>query len=289
MRTHNDLSNYNAATITLRKRPSHGLQFDLNYTFSKSLDQVGTVQNNAGTYTTSFNPNYQYGPSLFDRTHVFNAIFNYDLPAGNGHKFSFGNNIANKIIGGWYVTGVFRAASGPPLTVTNGDLGGGAFANGLSAIPLRNPGQLGAGQHGSVCSGANGFGSNGDGPNCTVAPGTPPPSGTGLNLFANPDAAAAAFRAVDISTDGRDGTGNPLRGVGFWNLDSRLGKTTSFHERYKVEISADFFNIFNHVNFFQPTLNLQSPATFGVISQELIPADRTQGSRWIQLGLRVSF
>lgn len=284
MRTHNDLSNYNAATITLRKRPSHGLQFDLNYTFSKSLDQVGTVQNNAGTYTTSFNPNYQYGPSLFDRTHVFNAIFNYDLPAGNGHKFSFGNNIANKIIGGWYVSGVFRAASGPPLTVANGDLGGGAFANGLSAIPLRNPGQLGAGLHGGVCSGTNGFGSNGNGPACAGAP-----SGTGLNLFANPDAAAAAFRAVDISTDGRDGTGSPLRGVGFWNLDSRLGKTTSFHERFKVEFSADFFNIFNHVNFFQPTLNLQSPATFGVISQELIPADRTQGSRWIQLGLRVSF
>jgi hypothetical protein len=284
MRTHNDLSNYHAATVTLRKRPSHGLQFDLNYTFSKSLDQVGTVQNNAGTYATSFNPNYQYGPSLFDRTHIFNAIFNYDLPAGHGHKFSFGNNIADKIIAGWYVSGVFRAASGPPLTVADGDLGGGFFQSSLSAIPLVGVGTLGAGTHGNVCGGANGFGSAGNGPTCTGAP-----QGTGLNLFANPDAAAAEFRAVNISSDGRDGTGNPLRGLGFWNLDARLGKTTSFHERYKVEISADFFNIFNHVNFFQPTLNLQNPATFGVISQELIPADRTQGSRWIQLGLRVSF
>jgi len=284
MRTHNDLSNYHAATVTLRKRPSHGLQFDMNYTFSRSLDQVGTVQNNAGTYASSFNPNFQYGPSLFDRTNIFNAIFNYDLPAGNGHKFGFNNNIINKIIGGWYVSGVFRAASGPPLTVTDGDLGGGFFGNTLNAIPLTSTSQLGAGLHGSVCSGANGFGSNGDGPACTGAP-----QGTGLNLFGNPDAAAAAFRAVNISTDGRDGTGNALRGLGFWNFDSRLGKSTSFHERYKVEFSADFFNLFNHVNFFQPSLNLQNPATFGVISQELIPADRTQGSRWIQLGLRVSF
>ncbi len=284
MRTHNDLSNYHAATISLRKRPSHGLQFDMNYTFSKSLDQVGTVQNNAGTYATSFNPNFQYGPSLFDRTHVFNAIFNYDLPAGTGHKFGFNNNIINKIIGGWYVSGVFRAASGPPLTVTDGDLGGGFFGNAINAIPLSNPSQLGAGLHGGICSGTNGFGSNGDGPGCTGAP-----QGTGLNLFGNPDAAAAAFRAVNISTDGRDGTGNPLRGLGFWNFDSRLGKSTSFHERFKVEFSADFFNLFNHVNFFQPTLNLQNPATFGVISQELVPADRTQGSRWIQLGLRLSF
>jgi hypothetical protein len=52
------------------------------------------------------------------------------------------------------------------------------------------------------------------------------------------------------------------------NFDSRLGKSTSFHERYKVEFSADFFNLFNHVNFFQPSPNLQNPATFGVISQE---------------------
>jgi hypothetical protein len=283
MRTHNDLSNYNAATITLRKRPSHGLQFDMNYTFSKSLDQVGTVQNNAGTYATSFDPNFQYGPSLFDRTHVFNAIFNYDLPGGHGHKFSFGNNIADKFISGWYMSGVFRAASGPPLTVVDGDLGGGFFGNSLNAIPTVGIGTLGAGLHGSVCS-SGGFGSNGDGPNCTGAP-----QGTGLNLFANPGAVAADFRPVDIATDGRDGTGNPIRGLGFWNLDARLGKSTSFHERYKVEFSADFFNIFNHVNFFQPSMNLQNPATFGVISQELIPADRTQGSRWIQLGLRVSF
>ena len=66
-------------------------------------------------------------------------------------------------------------------------------------------------------------------------------------------------------------------------------KVTSFHEPFKIEFSADFFNLFNHVNFFQTTLNLTSPATFGVINQELIPADRTEGSRWIQLGLRVSF
>ena len=287
MRTHNDLSNYNAATVTLRKRPSHGLSFDLNYTFSKSLDQVGTVQNNAGTYATSFDPNFQYGPSLFDRTHVFNAFFNYDLPAGHGHRLSFNNTVLDKIIGGWYSSGVFRAATGAPLTVTDGDLGGGFFGNGLSAIPTAGTG-FGGSVHGNVCNG-NGFGSNGDGPNCPHAAGTPAPTGTGLNLFANPGAVAADFSPVDVSTAGRDGTGNPLRAPGFWNFDARLGKVTSFHERFKLEFSADFFNLFNHVNFFPPSLNLQNPATFGVISQELIPADRTQGSRWIQLGLRVSF
>jgi hypothetical protein len=46
---------------------------------------------------------------------------------------------------------------------------------------------------------------------------------------------------------------------------------------------------FIHVNFFDPATNINNPANFGVISTELIPANRTQGSRWIELGLRVSF
>ena len=271
MRTHRDISNYHAATITLRKRPTHGLQFDMNYTFSKSLDQVGTVQNNAGTYATSFNRNLQYGPSLFDRTHVFNAIFNYDLPAGQGHKFSLGNHVLNKIIDGWYVSGVFRANSGAPLTVIGGDFGGGAFATSVNLIPLADPTSIGGGAHFGV-TGSNGFGTAGN-----------------INLFSDPGAAVTKFRAPLLSSDGRDGTGNPLRGLGLWNLDSRLGKVLSFHERYKIEASADFFNIFNHVNFFDPSLNVNQPANFGVINTQLIPANRTFGSRWIQLGLRLSF
>jgi len=167
VRTHIDLSNYHAATFTLRKRPSHGLQFDLNYTFSKSLDQLGGVQNNAGTYASSFNPNLQYGPSLFDRTHVFNAIFNYDLPAGKGHKFSFSNSVLDKIISGWYVTGVFRANSGLPIPVVGGDFGGGPFSNSVNMIATVDPSSLGASAHSSVCgsAGLNGltYGSAGDG------------------------------------------------------------------------------------------------------------------------------
>lgn len=288
VRTHSDISNYNAATFTLRKRPTHGLQFDLNYTFSKSLDQLGGVQNNAGVYATSFNRSLQYGPSLFDRTHVFNAIFNYDLPAGKGHKFSFSNGILDKVISGWYTSGVFRANSGLPLSVIGGDFGGGPFANSVNMIPLVDANSLGGGAQSKVCgsAGFSGqvFGSAGNGPNCTGGG-----SGTGRNLFADPGAVSLKFRYPNLSTDGRDGSGHPIRGLGLWNLDARLGKTTSFHERFKVEISADFFNIFNHVNFFDPSVNINNPANFGVINSELIPANRTQGSRWIELGLRVSF
>jgi hypothetical protein len=271
VRTNNDISNYHAATFTLRKRPSHGLQFDLNYTFSRSLDRLGAVQNSASTYETSFNPDLQYGPSLFDRTHVFNGIFNYDLPAGGGHKFHFSNSVADKVIAGWYVSGVFRASSGVPRGVFAGNFGGGSFAGSQNLIPTVSPGSISGGAHFGV-TGSSNVGTAGN-----------------INIFADPLAASKDFRFPLLGSDGRDGSGNPVRGLGFWNLDSRLGKVTSFRERYKIEVSADFFNIFNHVNFNDPSLNLLSPQTFGVISSDLIPANRQQGSRWIELGLRVSF
>jgi hypothetical protein len=208
----------------------------------------------------------------------------------------FRNSILDKFISGWYVSGVFRANSGLPLGVIGGDFGGGPFANTVNMINL-NAGGLDNGVQSNVCGtagpGGQTFGSaSAGGAACLPAnapAGTPAPTGTGLNIFKDPGAVASQFRYPNISSDGRDGSGHPVRGLGLWNLDSRLGKVTSFHERFKVEFSADFFNIFNHVNFFDPSLNINTPANFGVINTELVPANRTQGSRWIELGLRASF
>ena len=97
------------------------------------------------------------------------------------------------------------------------------------------------------------------------------------------------FRQVLVSKDTNDGRSSPLPGLPFWNLDMSLGKQTKITESVKFTISADFFNIFNHVNFLDPSFNVNTPATFGVINTQLIPADRNQGSRWIQIGVRFDF
>ena len=230
------------------------------------------MQNNGGTHASSFNPNLQYGPSLFDRTHVFNAIFNYDLAAGSLDKDH------QWLVCDRCVPREQRVA----IPVVEGDFGGGPFSNSVNMIATVDPSSLGASAHSSVCgtAGLNGltYGSAGDGPNCA-----PTDTGSGRNLFSDPGAASLKFRYPGVSTDGRDGSGHPVRGLGLGNLDSRLGKTTSFHERFKLEISADFFNLFNHVNFFDPALHINSPETLGVISSELIPAslDRTGFARFV--------
>jgi Carboxypeptidase regulatory-like domain len=283
MRDSHDHSNYNAFVITLRNNSWHGLVFDMNYTRSKSLDDVGAVQNAAEYHSSSYNFNLDYGPSFFNRPNVFNALFNYDLPFGGSHRFSSSHAFVNKAIGGWYTSGILRISSGiPELVFVSGSSFGGGDIFGISAgmLPTVPIGSLGGGSvHSGVCSTGAGSGGNA----CNGG------TGTGLNYFANPAAALADFRPTLLATDTNNGRNSPVQGLGFWNFDMSLGKTTSITERVKVVFSADFFNLFNHVNFLDPSLDTTNPSTFGVINTQLVPADRIQGSRWIQLGLRFSF
>jgi hypothetical protein len=291
VRTHRDFSNYHAAFLALHNRGWHGLQFDLNYTFSKSLDQIGTVQNSASYFASSFNPAYEYGPSFFDRPHIFNGIYNYNLPFGKG-RLGSSHEVLNKIIGGWYTAGIVRVASGQPLTVVEGisgsSLGGGLiFGVAQAAIPTSS---IGGGVNNPPCAGPGNPGSTADGPNCAslYPPGTTL-SGTGLDYFKDPSAALKDFRPILLASDGRTGRSRPMRGFGIRSFDARIGKETKFHEKYGFEISADLFNAFNHPIFLNPNLDLTNLPTFGVVSSTLIPANRTSSSRWIQLGLRLDF
>ena len=289
VRASRDKSNYNALVLTLRNNSWHGLFFDFNYTFSKSLDTVGAVQNDARYYSSSYNTRLDYGPSFFDRPNVFNAIFNYDLPFGKG-RFTNHHSFINRVTGGWYAAGIFRKSSGVPelVTVSGQPFGGGIiFATPSGMLPTVPVDSLGGG---SIHGGVNGSTVNTPlGPQSVGTAGDPKNSGTGLNYFADPGGAFLKFRPTLLATDTNDGRNSPLRGLSFWNLDTRFGKSTAITERVKVEFSADFFNIFNHANFLDPSFDTTNPATFGVINTQLIPADRISGARWIQLGFRIDF
>ena len=289
VRASRDKSNYNALVLTLRNNSWHGLFFDFNYTFSKSLDTVGAVQNDARYYSSSYNTRLDYGPSFFDRPNVFNAIFNYDLPFGKG-RFTNHHSFINRVTGGWYAAGIFRKSSGVPelVTVSGQPFGGGIiFATPSGMLPTVPVDSLGGG---SIHGGVNGSTVNTPlGPQSVGTAGDPKNSGTGLNYFADPGGAFLKFRPTLLATDTNDGRNSPLRGLSFWNLDTRFGKSTAITERVKVEFSADFFNIFNHANFLDPSFDTTNPATFGVINTQLIPADRISGARWIQLGFGIDF
>jgi hypothetical protein len=266
------LSNYHAGFVTLTKRLSHGLTFTLNYTLSQSLDQFGLNQEFSSVTSSAFDFNLDYGPSSWDRRHVLNAYWYYDLPFGRGRRFSSGTAL-DKLIGGWYTSGIYTASSGLPLTVEQHPQVWGASPNNLSitagAIPIRKP-NFGNRVHRTPGSG--GVGTAGD----------PARGGSGLNLFANPEGVFKSFRHVLISQDGRHGRG-VLRGQARWNVDLSVGKKTAVTESVRIVFSLDLINAFNHVEFNDPGLSLLNPAAFGVITSQFA------GPRAIQFGFRVEF
>jgi len=197
--------------------------------------------------------------------HVFNPS-----PFGRGQKWSTGTR-ADKLVGGWYTSGIFTASSGLPLCVFAGS-NYGALTAGTCAIPIQNP-NFANSVHRSPGSG--GIGTTGD----------PAQRGSGLNLFANPAAVFNNFRYPLMTQDGRFGFG-ALRGLPRWNLDLSVGKKTAITESVRIVFSFDFLNFLNHRELNDPNggyPDLTDPAAFGVLTSQF-------GSpRTIQFGFRFEF
>ena len=122
-------SSYNAAQFMLRHRETYGLTWDLNYTYSKSMDlgsnaeRISLFQNYgyASQIINAFNPGLNRGPSDYDMTHQINSNIIYELPFGHGKKWgSSSNAITNAVFGGWTVSGLYRWTSGLPFSISNG-------------------------------------------------------------------------------------------------------------------------------------------------------------------------
>ncbi len=267
------LSNYHSAFVSLTKRMSRGLTFTVNYTLSRTLDQYGLNQEFIGVMSNSYDLNADYGPALWDRTHVLNANWYYDLPFGQGKRLSSGSSVVDKIIGGWYTSGIFVANSGLPLTINQHPQAFGGdplnFSLTAGAIPIGKP-DFSNSVHSTP--GVGTVGTNAD----------PARRGSGLNYFGNPEQAFRSFRHILISQDTRHGRG-VLRGFPRWNMDLSIGKKTNITEKVKTVFSFDMINAFNRIEFADAVPSILNPAAFGVIT------DQFAGPRAIQVGLRFEF
>jgi hypothetical protein len=224
---------YHAMQWTLRKRYTNGLQFDLNYTWSKSED-LASSQENAGSFSgfviNTFNPSQMKGVSNFDTTHQVNAYGLYQLPYGRGMRYgAHVNKIVDAIAGGWQVTATYRQTSGLPFNVSNGqrwptnwNLGGNATPNGVPLPSIINTGN-------ATCV---------SGLTCILGP----------NLWASP---ATAFQSWREDFPGESGGRNNLRGAGLFNIDMGVGKTFTmpYSEHHKLQIRGEAFNVTNSVIF----------------------------------------
>ncbi|MGH6891443.1 MAG: TonB-dependent receptor domain-containing protein, partial [Dongiaceae bacterium] len=124
-------SNYHAFNLRAEQRLSRGLSFLANYTFSKSLDDVGgpnqgtnqgiSISNLGGKRSQTVDPiTVTYGLSPLDETHRFTGTFNYELPVGRGRQYmgspdNFFEKVADYAIGGWELAGIAVFRSGRPI------------------------------------------------------------------------------------------------------------------------------------------------------------------------------
>nr|MDQ3419969.1 hypothetical protein [Acidobacteriota bacterium] len=238
-----------------------------NYTWSRSLDQVGAVQNSAGLLPNSFEPDSEYGPSFNDITHIFNSNWVYELPIAR-----------NRLWGGWYTSGIFRAQSGFPAEIIQGfQVWGGSALLGFGSGAIPTGPIPDANVNGGVV-GSGGIGTSGD----------PARNGSGLNIFRDPQSVFNNVRRLELANDKRTGRG-VFRGFGFWQLDLSLGKSTKMAGDVRLTVSADAINVLNHVNFNDPGTNLQAAQTFGVITTQRISALQNIFPRRIQFGARLDF
>lgn len=138
-------SNYNALQVDLRQSNWKGLQFDVNYTFSKTLGVQGNNQYSGGFNAfTLRNLALSYGPTLFDLRHVTHANGTYDLPFGRGKAFLSNSAFLDRIVGHWNLGTIITFQTGAPFQLIGGnatfnDYGdGGVTLTGVNASDLQH-------------------------------------------------------------------------------------------------------------------------------------------------------
>jgi hypothetical protein len=231
-------SSYNALQASLRHSMSHGVQFDLNYTWSKSIDLTsdavrvtpnGGLASGVGGIVNTWNPTQLRGVSDFDTTHQFNANWIVDLPFGRGKALA-GNahGVLDAIIGGWQLSGIARWTSGFPVNISNG---------GTYPTNWQLPGNatLVGTPHTKTTKTAT---ANGTTVSIFPTPLQPLPNGLGLGPFRHDYA-------------GESGTRNPIRGDGFATFDAGLSKSWKmpYADSHLLRLRWEVFNVPNLTRF----------------------------------------
>jgi len=270
----NGFGNYNAGFFSFTVQNWRGLGARSNFTWSHALGTGGVAQSNNGwTLPDAWDVRANYGNQRFDIRFMYNLSMIYQSSIFKGRR-----GIVGHLLKGWAFAPLFTAQSGAPLRVTSGSgcqsfgeincSSGSADESAVTTKPYT--GGNSAYYNVTVATGAgiNGNASTG---------------GSGINMFADPNAVYAGFRRLVLGLDHNAGAAGTLRGLPTWNLDMTISKDFRATERFGAALSFQFTNILNHFQPSNPSLNVDNPQSFGVINSQ------ANTPRQIQFGLRIRF
>lgn len=267
----NSFSNYHAGVFQVSRRFAQGLQFDMSYVFSKSLDdksfdpvftRVGIANNQSGQSTPfdAEDRSLNYGISDFDRTHVLQGNVLYELPFGRGNRFlSNSNGFISRLVGGFTFSTTLVYQSGLPFTIVAGN---NTFSNRISSRV------------------------NYSGDRYTLRYTLDPQ--TGVRSLFTPE------QIAQLSNPGAGEIGNTPRNAfrlpPMFNMDAAIIKRIPITERTNFELRAETFNLTNTPYFgFPGTATLQgvTPTSIGNFGRLTDPdANR---ARVVQVGAKFNF
>ena len=257
-------SNYNALQMSVR-RSVGSLQVSGAYTYSHSIDDASDRFD--ASFVDSINPGANRASSNFDERHIFSGSYIWDLP------FFKGTGIADKVLGGWELSGIVSLQSGTPFS---------PVASGSSGTFTDNAGV------------GNGLATSGSRPDIVGDPRSgivqpPPQEGLGPLLY-NP-AAFAVPRGLTFGDSGRNILVNPRR----INFDMSIFKRFVIHESMAFEFRAEAYNIFNHTQFGAISGDSGSGANAVNSDSNKFPSNNflftgtAHNARILQLGLKFVF
>jgi outer membrane receptor protein involved in Fe transport len=272
----NALSDSDQFQLTVDKRFSHGLMFRAAYTLAKTIDDQSGFRSRSGEYTDPTDYRLDRALADFDtpQRFVFSAV--YELPFSH---FAHSEGFLKKVAEGWEVNSIVTFQKGNPLTF---------FSNSNASQQDQSPDltrvdTIGPIAHENPRNTSLSFPSQCNGDNSSPGPFWINPTNMVCAAcpFTDPTCAMPADQpGIPLFTYG-DLPRNSLRGPGINNWDISLIKNTKITESKVLEFRSEFFNAFNHVQYYRVDDSGGSP-TFGQVL-----ADR--GPRIIQLALKLYF
>jgi hypothetical protein len=219
-------SNYNSLQVQVNRRYTHGFQYGIAYTYSKTFDYANDDSSDVfnGRPYYAFN----YGPADFDQTHIFTINYIWDIP-GLGRRFD--NGFVRTVFDGWQLSGITSYASGKPKVMGSGTGLNWTYAGTAGAANITDftGGSINA-RPKVICD-----------PNKPTGAADP----TGTKYLINPACFAKPTVAGDIGNMQR----NLIRLPSSINFDLAFFKNFSLGEKRNVQFRWETYNLFNHANF----------------------------------------
>lgn len=266
---------YDSLQAEVRKRFSQGLYFQVNYTYSKNLtNAIGTSQALFEPYLDNARPELDWQRADFDTTHVFNFNGIYQLPFGQGKRFLNYGGIADKILGGWEISGLGQWQSGAPITFVDAR---GTY-NRAGRSGRQTPQSSLTNDQIQGMTGV--FEANGNiywfDPSILNSNGQ---ASAGYSLTGATFPGQVFFNNVPGSYGG---IGRALiDGPSYFNVNMALLKNIRFTESMRLQFRVEAFNVLNNVNFVQNTQFADITSTsFGRITAAFGPRELQWAARF---------